>query len=770
MTTTVRQQLLDALQQAGSYDSNTLDAPIALVWTDEAEQWAGVVADLREHRLIVTLGAYNPDDMQGPAYWIRSVITGELLVDGSPGGLPIVYLPGVSRSDLRAIAEIDPALAPVAGLQHRFEWFGHPNGKDWTITSLFANKEAGFGLSVASDQPTARGLVAGIGQLLDVPLAQLGNKHIDADYVNGLLNPDPVRALLNYIDDPARSRASMDASAWAAFTQQARNDYAFSPASDGELRGAHLLGQAKNGWASVWERFQQNPHDYPNIADRLRAARPDELLPEPASAWPQENEAHEDQLRARLLDLPNLHATPARTEIQRLENQHRERRKWVWSQLGHAPLANALEHLALVAQLTKPAVQGGTVDAIADRYSEDGWRVDQAALNAIAEAPSGPAREAVARALDAIYRPWMHDEAVALQLAIGPEANTGRYTAADAPTVAKGDAVVFIDGLRLDIAHRLEARLESIGLHTDLTTGFAALPTITQTAKPVLVPIDQTQLAAGEQLDARRAPDGPSAGVDVLRSLMATAQIQVLVGDDVGDPSGTAWTETGEIDRRGHALGVDLVDELDNQIGRIADRVRELTVAGWQRVTLVTDHGWLLLPNGLVKNESLPVAVTVKRKGRCARVKPGAHLETPTVPWHWDNDVRIAVAHGITCFEAGKTYEHGGVSPQECVVPRLVVTASATMASTVSLDELIWRGLRLRAVVTGLPDGAHVQLRETVGDPNSILVEHTDVTQASGQFTWFVPDDHEDETAHLVVVDADGRILLQRTTTVGSNS
>ena len=73
-------------------------------------------------------------------------------------------------------------------------------------------------------------------------------------------------------------------------------------------------------------------------------------------------------------------------------------------------------------------------------------------------------------------------------------------------------------------------------------------------------------------------------------------------------------------------------------------------------------------------------------------------------------------------------------------------------------------------MVAGLPDAATVQLRATVGDPQSVLVDHTDVTQEAGQFTWFVPDDYEDDAAHLVVVDADGTILLQRATTVGSNS
>ena len=45
------------------------------------------------------------------------------------------------------------------------------------------------------------------------------------------------------------------------------------------------------------------------------------------------------------------------------------------------------------------------------------------------------------------------------------------------------------------------------------------------------------------------------------------------------------------------------------------------------------------------------------------------------MPWFWDPDVRIALAPGVTCFEANKDYEHGGVSPQECIVPRLTVTA-----------------------------------------------------------------------------------------------
>ena len=66
---------------------------------------------------------------------------------------------------------------------------------------------------------------------------------------------------------------------------------------------------------------------------------------------------------------------------------------------------------------------------------------------------------------------------------------------------------------------------------------------------------------------------------------------------------GAAWTETGEIDHRGHDVGVRLVEFLDDELDRLAGRIRELLDAGWTRVNVVTDHGWMLLPGGMEKVE-----------------------------------------------------------------------------------------------------------------------------------------------------------------------
>ena len=77
---------------------------------------------------------------------------------------------------------------------------------------------------------------------------------------------------------------------------------------------------------------------------------------------------------------------------------------------------------------------------------------------------------AVAVALDAVYRPGSTHGAKALQAAVGPEANSGTYAPSAAPTSTSGEVVVFVDGLRLDVAHLLVERLEGSGATVDLTS------------------------------------------------------------------------------------------------------------------------------------------------------------------------------------------------------------------------------------------------------------------------------------------------------------
>ena len=140
--------------------------------------------------------------------------------------------------------------------------------------------------------------------------------------------------------------------------------------------------------------------------------------------------------------------------------------------------------------------------------------------------------------------------------------------------------------------------------------------------------------------------------------------------------------------------------------------------------------------------------------------------------WFWDANVRIALAPGVSCFEANKEYEHGGVSPQECIVPRLSVAAGAVAQAmgAPEFTKIKWLGLLCRIEFTGVSQGVLVDLRALPGDANTSIAEEAKETGSAGKVSLVVADeDHEGERAHLVLARADDQILAQREVVVGRN-
>ncbi len=769
MSATVLDGIVDRLAEALAYNENAFVEPVALLWPDESEQWKPILDRVSVRLPLLRLGSHEPASRQGPAYWIRCVVAGT--VDAAlPAGAPIVYLSGVARSEVRAIDSCPATLAPIAELQYRSQWFSHPNSRDWTVRAFLSNEDKGLGLQVADDAETNAIMLSALGYMLDLRLDRLSKQVLDADFFRNLINPDPVRSLLDWLDDPSGFRPRLDDAQWAAFVQQCQADYGFDPATEGALTAACLLGQRDGAWAEVWNRFAEIPERYPGIPERLRQAKPLDLLTVDQNAWPQDNEAGEAQLRGLLLDFAALTPEGARAEAARVEAEHASRRRTVWASLGLAPLAFVAEQLAALAELTA-APLSGDLEGLIQSYSESAWRADDAVMRALASASSPQDRAATSVAVRAIYLPWLDAAARALQAAIGPLANANTYQATPPAATAKGTITVFVDGLRMDVAHRLRERLVAGGLNADLQSALAALPTVTPTAKPAVVPVAAGALGAGPDLHAANASTGTKASIQVLRALMAAQDIDVLAPTELGDPSRVGWTEVGEIDHRGHDLGVRLVDYLDEELERVVVRIRELMEGDWQRVEIVTDHGWMLLPGGMEKVE-LQVAATEAKKGRCARLKEGANVSVPTVPWYWDQDVRIAVAPGATCFEANKEYEHGGISPQECIVPRISVTAgtSALTMGGPEITKVKWLGLLCRIEFTGVGQGVVADLRALPADAKTSIAEEAKETSSSGKLSLVVPDEeHEGERAHLVLVDRDGQMLAQREVVVGRN-
>lgn len=129
--------------------------------------------------------------------------------------------------------------------------------------------------------------------------------------------------------------------------------------------------------------------------------------------------------------------------------------------------------------------------------------------------------------------------------------------------------------------------------------------------------------------------------------------------------------------------------------------------------------------------------------------------------------MRVAVAPGIHAFEAGKEYEHGGLSPQECIVPVLTATASAAPTTAANISEVKWTGLRCRVQIVDAPEDAKVDLRSRAADPSASIAAAKQI-KPDGTAALFVADDtREFEAAIVVALDAEGRVLAQVPTVVG---
>ena len=767
--TTLLDALTAALARAGNYNKNDQCPPAAILWPDKERQWEPLLPALRERLPLLTLGAYAPTERTGPAYWLRCMIAATLPQDVLPAGVvPIIYLPGISRADIRAIEECPKPLQPLAELQYRGVLWTHKNGRDWTVAGFLQSADGGLGIAVSGDAATREALERALLKLAYEPLARLKREApLKAAFFDELLNPDQARRLLLWLNDPEGYSHGLAPAEWYSFCDLCKRKYGFHPVDDGALTAAERLGAAQGAWATVWARYNENPEGYPNLPALLRRARPQLALFDARQPyWPQDTEAAEGDLRAALLALAAASPAAARRGIAQLEAEHGPRRGWIWARLGHAPLAAALQHLAVLGQVTDKPPGGVTVADIAAAYTQQGWQADAALLDALAAVEAAEDAAAVKAALRSLYRPWLEKAAVTLQTAVlgNPAAN---YAPAPAPAAEAGTCILFSDALRFDAGMKLAGALERRGLSCATGWRLAALPTVTPTAKPAVSPVAGLMTGSSEPgLTPVVEATGASSTVAVLRRLLEGAGYQILTGDALGDPNGMAWTELGAIDQYGHEHGWKVAHHLAGELRSLERRIEALLGHGWQRVIVVTDHGWLLLPGGLPKVE-LPQHLTVLRKGRCAVLKTNAQTDQHTVPWHWDKGVRIAVASGIACYEAGKEYEHGGISPQECIVP--VITVSKPIAETtqeVMITGVTWKGLRCTVNMTGAGAGMTADIRTKAGNAATSLAAPKPIE--TGAASLLVPDDDQlGAAAFAVVLAADGSLAAQMPTTVG---
>jgi hypothetical protein len=778
VTLSAPKTLIDALQESVAGALRSLDgtaAPVALLWTDADGQWRPLVATLMKALPeLYALGPFAPEERQGPVIWLKCIVE-RSLPDGSPAPdvVPIIYLPNVSRQDLRAGGDCPAHLQPLIELQYRGAVWHQRNGRDWTVDA-FLTSEDGVGLDIARDNRTRDSMLRALALLAPEPLTGLRGRRLEADDFDRLAIGDPVRDLLGWMSDKDGFEGRCDPNRWATFKDICWREFSFDPDEDGTQGAADALLHGGGKWDDVWRRFCDAPRLYPGVSAMLRQARPRDLLGlADHSRRPGLNEEQEDRLRKELEATLSLPHAQACDKVEKLDNEHKERRGWVWAQLGESPYAVALEPLARLANAAKATLGGPTAEAIAANYVSYGWRCDRAAVEALCLLKQGAENSLVTKVVRALYEPWLDRLARRFQelmstTGVDPDKLT-KAVAAERDT-----CVLFADGLRFDVGAILQERLEADGFRVRMSHRIAPIPTVTATAKPVASPAHGScsGKADAEDFTPIITLSGQPANASRLRDAMARAGVEVLDQDQskmAVSGEGGGWTESGRLDALGHSLNALLVRQIDPEIDSLLDRVSGLLNAGWKRVRVVTDHGWLLLPGGLPKVELSPHLVATKWS-RCAAVKGSSTPSIPTYPWYWNPVLRIASPPGIGAFVANTEYAHGGVSLQECVIPELVVERGEELV-VATITEISWRGMRCRVTVKSNADGLQVDLRLNWKQAASSIAAAAKEVGSNGEASLAVSDDkHEGAAASVVVTDASGLVLDSKPTTVGEDA
>lgn len=778
---TLIEALIHSFSRAGEYNRDDQAAPAVVLWPDKDRHWEAVLPLLRTRvPHLLTLGPYAAGCRTGPAIWLRCMI-GEspasqpLLPEANwPGKtIPILYLPGVSRQELRAVAECPPSLMPLAELQYRGVFWSQANHKDWTVLAFLQAADGGLGLDVARDNATQEALKTALVKLAVTEIQDISGHRLEASDFHALLSPDPVRDILAFIDDPKAVEARMSAEQWNAFCHSCKDKFKFHPAKEGPLRAAELMAARQDNWKQVWDRFREAPKRYPNLPGWLRKAKPNEgdlFLNDSDDVWPQTNEIHENALRHALLACDGKSSTLAIERIRDLERMHARRRDWVWVELGLAPLAAALKHLSILAEACAKPLAGGTLDGLVAAHVGGGWCADAAVMDAMAVVEKKEDIEAVHVVIRVVYAPWLEACASAFQRLARQDYGAIRSNApADIPAIARGTVVVFADGLRFDLAHKLKPMLAERGLQFELGWRWAALPAVTPTAKPAISAI--TALFSGDETCQEFKPRVKETGKDLtsdrFKQLLEERGCQVLGDGRIGQPDGVGWIEYGNIDTTGHKEGWKLAKRLQEELKGLCEIITLLLEGGWKKVTVVTDHGWLLMPGGLPKLD-LPKYLTETRWGRCAHIKEGVQSDLPSVPWHWASTVHMAVPPGIGVFKTSLEYSHGGLSLQECLVPELTVGSSGPAVDEVAIRSIKWVGLRCRIQASTSAAGLLADIREMMADKASSIIGKPKEIEPDGQTSLLVSDDRRaGKKALVVLLDANENVVAKFPTTVG---
>lgn len=364
--------------------------------------------------------------------------------------------------------------------------------------------------------------------------------------------------------------------------------------------------------------------------------------------------------------------------------------------------------IADLEEAVRAAPAGTSFSGLLSWYADEGWRVDAAhrqveSLRAVMAIDSESLDKAFQAARSA-YDAWLECLLDSVS-SMASDADPGNATLsqrhihrkvaeAEGPTV-----YIWVDALRYELGQALTERLQQLPATINVDPAIATPPTLTPVGMAALLPdaalhmqlvlvgnkvrvlfgSDEVKtvtdrVARLEQAHGRvanlRLTDAVQRGNDWLRNHLETSDLVLI--------------RSQEIDHRGES---DLLactwGDFENVLTVLTTLVARLLHVGARTVVIAADHGFLALSRELGPDRVVDPPTGAGELHRRVWIGQGgtatdATVKVPLSSFGVRSDLDLIIPKGLGVFRAGGGLQffHGGISPQEVIVPVITVTAS----------------------------------------------------------------------------------------------
>lgn len=386
----------------------------------------------------------------------------------------------------------------------------------------------------------------------------------------------------------------------------------------------------------------------------------------------------------------------------------------------------ALERVAHLRQLIWSSAPPKAGSAVVLRwYVDEGWKVDRAHRVAeVARAHLGHLGELDAEfvAARSEYEQWLDSAAASLTSSIGKDGfdpgsimrQSEIYPRYLRNRGNESVAFIMVDALRLELGYAMADRLHLSSEQVQRFPAIAALPTITPVGMANLLP------GADESLELTQGSTGALEVAVGGRSITSVAERLDLVRRDAGEVLDLTFTEllnqsdarlkeaiagcgvvvvrSGDVDSAGEAghLGT-AWRSVDGVLDDLATQILRLGRLGIRKAVVVADHGFIVLSQALTSGRVLKRPAGGELHRRCwigsGGLTPDGAVRIPLSDMGVGGGLDLVVPGRLGVFPVPGTRQffHGGTSPQEMVIPVLVIelkgpepSSGASVAVTVA--------------------------------------------------------------------------------------